>query len=99
MAKFCAICNVNIEMRDSRAIFCFKCTDEKGKRTGGRKAHYLVKKAIKEGVLSSLKNLICVDCFAPAKVYEHRDYNKPLEVVPVCKRCNKIRGVAIYLEN
>jgi hypothetical protein len=97
MAKFCAICNVNIEMRDSRAVFCFKCTDEKGKRTGGRKASFLVKKAIKDGILPELKNLICVDCKAPAKCYDHRDYNKPLEVVPVCKRCNKIRGSGIFV--
>ena len=86
-------------MRDSRAIFCFKCTDKKGKRTGGRKASQLVKKAIRDKILLNLKNLICVDCGEPTKCYDHRDYNKPLEVVPVCKKCNRIRGPGIYLQS
>ena len=99
MSRFCKLCQVNIEMRDSRAVFCFKCTDEKGKRTGGTRAIYLVKKAIKNGILLPLENLLCVDCGKQAKCYDHRDYNKPLEVVPVCKKCNRIRGPGIYLQS
>jgi hypothetical protein len=37
----------------------------------------------------------CVDCGAQARDYDHRDYNKPLEVDPVCRRCNLRRGPAI----
>jgi hypothetical protein len=37
----------------------------------------------------------CVDCGAQARDYDHRDYNKPLEVNPVCRRCNLRRGPAI----
>lgn len=36
----------------------------------------------------------CVDCGKPASVYEHRDYTKPLDVVPTCRACNTRRGVA-----
>ena len=36
-----------------------------------------------------------MDCGAPARHYDHRDYNKPLEIEPVCVRCNLLRGHAI----
>lgn len=38
----------------------------------------------------------CSDCDAPAVVYDHRDYDKPLEVEPVCNRCNQRRGRAAW---
>lgn len=42
-------------------------------------------------------SIICVDCKrAPAKVYDHRDYSKPLEVEPVCHWCNSRRGPALW---
>lgn len=37
----------------------------------------------------------CVDCGELAAVYDHRDYYKPLEVVPVCQVCNSRRGRAV----
>lgn len=37
----------------------------------------------------------CVDCGNGATEYEHRDYNKPLAVEPVCRTCNHRRGSAI----
>ena len=36
----------------------------------------------------------CVDCGKRAEHYDHRDYTKPLEVEPVCRSCNKLRGPA-----
>jgi hypothetical protein len=36
----------------------------------------------------------CLDCGFRAAVYDHRDYDKPLEVQPVCNRCNFRRGPA-----
>lgn len=36
----------------------------------------------------------CVDCGAVATEYDHRDYAKPLEVEPVCRGCNALRGSA-----
>ena len=55
----------------------------------------IVERAIKKGALPSPRGLICVDCGGIASDYEHRDYAKPLEVVPVCRSCNAKRGPAI----
>jgi len=38
----------------------------------------------------------CVDCGAPATCYDHRDYSKPLDVEPVCWKCNAQRGPAKF---
>ncbi len=40
------------------------------------------------------KETKCVDCGKPAYGYDHRDYFKPLDVVPVCRPCNFARGAA-----
>lgn len=56
-----------------------------------------VKKAIKLGDLLPLRGQYCVDCGDPARDYDHRDYNKPLDVDPVCRSCNIRRGAAIPL--
>jgi len=55
-----------------------------------------VELAVKRGDLTNLKttNVACVDCGGRASVYDHRDYNKPLDVVPVCPSCNAARGPA-----
>jgi hypothetical protein len=53
--------------------------------------------AKRKGILPQLDGTIaCVDCGAPAKEYDHRDYGRPLDVVPVCRCCNKKRGTAIW---
>ena len=36
-----------------------------------------------------------MDCGKQAHEYDHRDYDKPLEVEPTCKSCNSKRGPAI----
>ncbi len=41
------------------------------------------------------ESTICVDCGKQALVYDHRDYNKPLDVEPVCQSCNIKRGPGI----
>ena len=50
------------------------------------------------GLLPSASVFPCVDCAAPAVDYEHRDYNRPLAVEPVCRRCNLARGAAVPLD-
>lgn len=55
-------------------------------------AHRAVKKAIKEGKLKRAARHKCVDCGKQAECYDHRDYDKPLDVVPVCFSCNVLRG-------
>ena len=59
------------------------------------KAHSYVTKAIRDGYLPRPNTLLCLDCGSPAQVYDHRDYNKPLDVEPVCHACNVKRGPAI----
>lgn len=56
-----------------------------------------VNKAIREGRLAAItKDTQCIDCGKPARVYDHRDYNFPLDVDPVCQGCNIKRGSAIW---
>lgn len=58
-------------------------------------ASQAVKRAILNGeLLPILEYTLCVDCSKPAACYDHRDYNKPLEVEPVCTSCNGLRGPA-----
>lgn len=57
-------------------------------------AHKAVATAIREGRLSRPNQHPCVDCGRRASQYDHRDYSKPLEVAPVCRRCNLARGPA-----
>ena len=57
------------------------------------KAGALVHLAVKNGFLSTLDGSVsCVDCGKPAREYDHRDYARPLDVQPVCSRCNHLRG-------
>jgi hypothetical protein len=53
-------------------------------------------RAIKRGDLPSAKESICVDCEGPAFDYDHRDYSRPLDVTPVCRKCNQRRGPAYW---
>ena len=63
---------------------------------GSSRASNIVIAAIKAGRLPPITDkTICVDCGKRANAYDHRDYNKPLEVEPVCHRCNNHRGPAI----
>lgn len=58
------------------------------------KAQFKVAAAIRRGTLAHPSKFDCVDCGAKACVYDHRRYSAPLDVVPVCKRCNNRRGPA-----
>jgi hypothetical protein len=76
---------------------CDKCARE----------YFLVKKvaesvfrsAINNGRLPRARSMSCVDCGAPANGYDHRDYLKPLDVVPTCRSCNSRRGGARWKES
>jgi len=95
MTTLCKFCNQKIINRDSRATKCWSCYGSYGRDNGARKAIALVNQAVKKGILPSVKSLFCVDCGRPGECYDHRDYNKPLDVVPVCRKCNFRRGSAI----
>ena len=58
-------------------------------------AHQAVRKAILAGLLPALDGSVaCVDCGKEAVAYDHREYSRPLDVDPVCQRCNLFRGPA-----
>ena len=74
-----------------------KAADRKAYKESQIRAGMAVSGAIQEGKLANLKETVisCTDCKkSRATVYEHRDYAKPLEVDPVCNRCNRLRGPA-----
>ncbi len=77
-------------------VQCPKCKSPRwnvAAKVSQNNAHALVRQAITQGLLPALDGSIaCIDCGAPATVYEHRDYAKPLDVDPTCKRCDILRG-------
>ena len=98
MIPLCNFCNNEIIGRHHLAKICFECLDKTVDKTGAIAAINAVKQAVKKGILASVKTLLCVDCGKNAQCYDHRDYNKPLEVAPVCRSCNFKRGLAIPLD-
>lgn len=66
---------------------------------GADRARALVNYAKRSGKIPPPSDYECADCGAPARVYDHRDYNKPLEVVAVCQSCNVKRGAGIPLQS
>lgn len=62
---------------------------------GGAHACNMIRRATQDGSLPAPTTLKCVDCGCQATVYDHRDYNKPLEVDAVCQSCNLKRGPAV----
>ena len=59
-----------------------------------RKAMSVVGMAVKRGDIKKAKEYKCVDCGRGGQVYDHRDYDKPLAIEPVCRSCNILRGSA-----
>ena len=53
-----------------------------------RAAHLIVRNAVRRGDLPQVSTCDCVDCGVPAVDYHHEDYNKPLEVEPLCRKCH-----------
>ena len=68
--------------------------NKKCKEHNGYEAKKKVYIAVRRGDLPRASELKCADCGKSAEVYDHRDYNLPLNVNPVCKSCNAIRGKA-----
>jgi hypothetical protein len=95
MKKFCMYCTSELVNRHYLAKVCFPCGVDNPKKIGAVAAINAVQKAVREGILAPVKTLVCVDCGRPGQCYDHRDYNKPLDVVAVCRKCNYRRGKAI----
>jgi hypothetical protein len=62
---------------------------------GKSEAGAAVQCEIREGRMQRAHTLKCMDCGSNASDYDHRDYNRPLDVQPVCRSCNLRRGPAI----
>jgi hypothetical protein len=80
--------------RDGAFWRCWPCNNTM--RDMRAKASLAVKRAITTGEIAPPLTLICVDCEQPASCYDHRDYRRPLDVSPVCDRCNQRRGPAAW---
>lgn len=101
----CRDCGEPVTGRASlTATRCFKCATDPARLESRRQrdkrslyyilAHRYVEVAVRCGDLKKLDGTVaCADCRSPAKVYDHRDYTKPLQVDPVCRRCNHKRGI------
>lgn len=81
--------------RVARPTSCTSCQRARFVDIGAAAAPRAVHAAIKRGDLLPASAHECADCGLPARDYDHRDYNQPLAVEPVCRRCNKARGPAI----
>jgi hypothetical protein len=101
----CCVCGkVELARGASHRCRCEECRTQ-GRRLptqedrwlGNGHAQMLVARAVREGQLRPARDLTCVDCGGAAIEYEHRDYNRPLDVEPICRGCNLRRGPAIPL--
>lgn len=43
---------------------------------------------VSAGDIPRASTLDCIDCGEPATDYDHRDYTKPVDIEPVCRKCN-----------
>ena len=103
MPRYCTDCPADISHKNHNTFRCDECA-KKANRIRAlkwRKEHSKlnniyqdIHKDVKRGILPRPSTLNCVDCGNAAHGYDHRDYSKPLDVVPVCRSCNKIRGAA-----
>lgn len=108
MTRYTCICSIcNITYYRYRAPYpnnkCGQCQrdyhSQRVAKSGATAAHAAVQYEILCGRLADPKSLDCVDCGFKARLYDHRDYNKPLEVEPVCGSCNNKRWKAISRSN
>ena len=56
-----------------------------------RKAYQVYHKAQRDGLIPNVKTLVCEDCGNQAENYHHEDYDKPLDLTPLCEECHRRR--------
>lgn len=92
--RYCAICDGVIPKGRSHSQYCsLECSRAIAEARAG--IGNAIARHVRTGVLVPAKELTCVDCGSLAREYEHREYLKPFDVVPVCHACNLKRGPAI----
>lgn len=50
-----------------------------------------VRNAVRLKIIPAIDECLCLDCGITAKDYHHEDYQKPLEVIPLCRKCHIAR--------
>jgi hypothetical protein len=92
----CARCAKPLPLlRHYKQYICAQCAIDRNTPKNGFDAHKMVELAVRLGYLKPVSECLCVQCGAQATDYDHRDYNKPLEVEPLCRGCNVTRPPAI----
>lgn len=79
---------------------CLKCKLWARKQIDAirKPAYKAIARARRQGLLPKFDGSIkCVDCGKTACRFDHRSYNRHLDVVPVCASCNGLRGAAIEI--
>lgn len=91
--KPCRLCDEPVSNNRS---MCWVCSSNWYSNSGRIEAVAQVTKAKRLGLLPDLKKVFvgCTDCDKRATDYDHRDYQYPLLVEPVCRGCNVKRGPA-----
>lgn len=93
--RTCEDCGKSLEAnRHGKTKLCMSCSRARLYRPLVRKAMEAVAAAVRRGALRNPRreSVQCTDCGGRATDYDHRDYTRPLDVVPVCRSCNKLRG-------
>lgn len=76
------------------ARMCERC--RAARKHAADHARGLVRRAILAGILRRPALYLCTYCDNVAVIYDHRNYNVPLEVDPVCRPCNHKLGQASW---
>lgn len=50
-----------------------------------------VRVEVERGNIKRIGDCICADCGKQAHNYHHEDYSKPLDVIPLCGSCHRLR--------
>ena len=94
--RYCVLCGGRIPRKTGRGSSQY-CSPTCANAVGDARTDMvsrLVAKHVRAGAIKPASELVCVDCGAQGKDYDHREYLKPLQVVPVCRSCNLRRGPA-----
>jgi hypothetical protein len=89
--KLCINCGEET-LRHAKALLCMTCAQLANDASNAANGH--IKRAIARGEFRSAREFDCVDCSAPAEIYDHRSYKDPFVADPVCRSCNIKRGPA-----
>jgi DNA-directed RNA polymerase subunit RPC12/RpoP len=94
MKRNCHDCRKEFEA-NTTGLYCRGCSSRRMALM--TRAMSAVSAAVRDRLLPNLRveETACVDCGDRATCYDHRDYNKPIAVEPVCRTCNRLRGPAV----